>query len=100
MFEDSLLESQGRGRTRRPLTVAISVLLQLVVLGLMVLAPLFYAEALPQYRLIASHRAAASACASPPSQRRSDPAATQTAATTYGIRAAEHYPGTRQDHSR
>lgn len=47
MFEDSLLESAGRIRTRRGLTTATSLALQSLMLATLVLLPLFYTEALP-----------------------------------------------------
>jgi protein TonB len=47
MFEDSLLESAGRIRTRRGLTTATSLALQSLLIATLVLLPLFYTEALP-----------------------------------------------------
>jgi protein TonB len=47
MFEDSLLESAGRIRTRRGLTAATSLALQSLLLAMLVLLPLFYTEGLP-----------------------------------------------------
>ena len=48
MFEDSLLESAGRVRTRRGLTTATSLALQSLLLVTLVVLPLFYTEALPR----------------------------------------------------
>jgi len=47
MFEDSLLESAGRIRTRRGLTTATSLALQSLLLAMLVSLPLFFTEALP-----------------------------------------------------
>lgn len=47
MFEDSLLESAVRFRTRRGLTTATSLALQSLLLATLVFLPLFYTEALP-----------------------------------------------------
>ncbi|MBI3934454.1 MAG: energy transducer TonB [Acidobacteria bacterium] len=55
MFEDSLFESAGLTgirRTNHPITVAISFLLQCIVVGIMVLIPLVYTEALPHRHII------------------------------------------------
>jgi protein TonB len=47
MFEDSLLDSNGLGKTKKPATFAISFLLQSTVLALVAAIPLIYAEPLP-----------------------------------------------------
>jgi len=52
MFEDSLLESAGRLRTGRRWTTMVSFVLQCVLIGLMVLIPLIYTEALPRQQLM------------------------------------------------
>ncbi len=52
MFEDSLLESGNRLRTKRGMTTAISIALQGALLGLAVLAPLLYTEALPRQQMM------------------------------------------------
>ena len=52
MFEDSLLESAHRFRTRRGATTAFSVVLQSAVLGALVLLPLIYTEALPRFQML------------------------------------------------
>ena len=52
MFEDSLLESAGRLRTRRKWTTMLSLVLQGLLIGLMVLVPLIYTEALPRQQLM------------------------------------------------
>jgi periplasmic protein TonB len=54
MFEDSLLESAGRVRTRRGLTTATSFALQSLLLATLLLLPLFYTEALPGRLWLAS----------------------------------------------
>src|SRR3989304_2713415 len=52
MFEDSLLDYAGRGKTRKPWTVAFSFVIQSLVTGIMVLVPLLYTEALPKHQLM------------------------------------------------
>jgi len=51
MFEDSLLESSGKLRTRRGVTTTLSFVLQIIALGIMILIPLIYTEALPKGQL-------------------------------------------------
>ena len=48
MFEDSLIESGGRLRTKRGATTAISFVLQALLVGVLVLLPLIFTEALPK----------------------------------------------------
>ena len=52
MFEDSLVESSGRIKTKRGLTTFLSFGLQMLLLGVMVLIPLIYTEALPKQQLM------------------------------------------------
>jgi protein TonB len=52
MFEDSLVESSGRLRTKRKWTTVLSFVLQCLLLGVMVLIPLIYTEALPKQQLM------------------------------------------------
>jgi len=53
MFEDSLIESGGRLRSkRRGATTALSFFLQAVLLGILILIPLIYTEALPKQQLM------------------------------------------------
>ena len=52
MFEDSLLESAGRLRTKRKWTTMLSFVLQGLLIGLLVLMPLIYTEALPRQQLM------------------------------------------------
>jgi protein TonB len=52
MFEDSLFASARKAETTKPVTVAISLLLQSFAVGIMVLIPLVYTEALPARRMI------------------------------------------------
>jgi protein TonB len=47
MFEDSLVESSGRIKTKRGWTTAFSVGLQLLFIGILILVPLIYTQALP-----------------------------------------------------
>jgi protein TonB len=52
MFEDSLLESGNRLRKRSPWTTALSFILQIGLLGVLILIPLIYTEALPKQQLM------------------------------------------------
>jgi protein TonB len=52
MFEDSLIESGGKLKTARPATAAFSFGLQAVIIGIMVLIPLLFTEALPKTQLM------------------------------------------------
>lgn len=52
MFEDSLVESSGRLKTRRGVTTAISFALQILLIGILILIPLIYTEALPAQQLM------------------------------------------------
>jgi periplasmic protein TonB len=52
MFEDSLLESGGRLTTKRGMTTTISFVLQIALVGILVLIPLLYTEALPKQQLM------------------------------------------------
>ncbi|MGC2321231.1 MAG: TonB family protein [Terriglobales bacterium] len=52
MFEDSLLESSGRLRTKRKWTTVLSLVLQCGLIGVMILIPLIYTEALPRQQLM------------------------------------------------
>jgi len=52
MFEDSLLESSGRLRTKRKWTTVLSLALQCLLIGVMILVPLIYTEALPRQQLM------------------------------------------------
>jgi periplasmic protein TonB len=52
MFEDSLVESSGRLKTKRGATTAISFLLEFMLLGVLVLLPLIFTEALPRQQLM------------------------------------------------
>ena len=47
MFEDSLVESGGRLKTKRGATTALSFVLEFLFLGVLVLLPLIFTEALP-----------------------------------------------------
>ena len=51
MFEDSLVESAGRIKTKTKYTTVVSLLLQFMLIGVMVLIPLIYTEALPSQTL-------------------------------------------------
>lgn len=53
MFEDSLIESGGRlGGKRRGATTVLSFVLQALLLGVLILIPLIYTEALPKQQLM------------------------------------------------
>jgi periplasmic protein TonB len=52
MFEDSLLESGGKLKTKRGLTTTISILCQIGVVIVLVLIPLIFTEALPKTQLL------------------------------------------------
>jgi protein TonB len=52
MFEDSLIESGGRLRTKRGMTTTLSFVLQAVLVGVLVLIPLLFTEALPKTQLM------------------------------------------------
>jgi periplasmic protein TonB len=52
MFEDSLVESGGRLKTARGKTAAFSFFLQAIIIGVMVLIPLLFTEALPKAQLM------------------------------------------------
>src|SRR5215472_3526905 len=48
MFEDSLFESGGKLKTKRGRTTSISFVIQAVIIGVLVLIPLLFTEALPK----------------------------------------------------
>src|SRR5512147_2903779 len=52
MFEDSLIESGGRLRSKRGATTFLSFLLQAILLGILILLPLVFTEALPKQQLM------------------------------------------------
>ena len=52
MFEDSLIESGGRLKTKRGWTSIISFTIQLGIIGVMVLIPLIFTEALPKGQMM------------------------------------------------
>src|SRR5512140_3950577 len=53
MFEDSLIESGGRlSGKRRGATTLLSFVLQGILLGILILIPLIYTEALPKQQLM------------------------------------------------
>jgi len=53
MFEDSLVESGGRFRSKRRFgTTMLSFVLQVGLIGVMILIPLIYTEALPKQQLL------------------------------------------------
>jgi periplasmic protein TonB len=52
MFEDSLIESGGRLKTKRGFTTTGAFLLQVALVGILVLIPLLFTEALPKTQLM------------------------------------------------
>ena len=52
MFQDSLIESGGRLKTKRVWTTLLSMCIQGFVIGIMILIPLIYTEALPKQQLM------------------------------------------------
>ena len=52
MFEDSLIESGGKLKTSRGWTSLVSFFLQVMIIGVMVLIPLIFTEALPKTQLM------------------------------------------------
>src|SRR5438045_4471364 len=52
MFKDSRLESGGRLKTKRGMTTFFSMILQVFLIGLLVLIPLLFTEALPKQQLM------------------------------------------------
>ena len=48
MFEDSLIESGGKLKTKRGFTSIVSFAIQIMIVGVMVLIPLIFTEALPK----------------------------------------------------
>ena len=60
MFEDSLIESGGKLKTKRGWTSIVSFAIQIMIVGVMVLIPLIFTEALPKgttlFMLVAPRR--------------------------------------------
>ena len=52
MFEDSLIESGGKLKTKRGWTTILSFVFQVVIVGVMILIPLIFTEALPKRQLM------------------------------------------------
>ncbi len=52
MFEDSLMESGGRLKTKRGATTAVSFIIQICLVGVLVLLPLIFTEALPNQQVM------------------------------------------------
>src|SRR3984957_2772622 len=52
MFEDSLIESGGKLKTKRGWTSLISFALEFMIIGVMVLIPLIFTEALPKGQMM------------------------------------------------
>ncbi len=52
MFEDSLMESGGKLKTKQGATTVVSFVLQILLIGVLVLLPLIFTEALPKAQLM------------------------------------------------
>ncbi len=52
MFEDSLIESGGRLKTKRGRTSVVAFMIEFMIIGVMVLIPLIFTEALPKQQLM------------------------------------------------
>jgi periplasmic protein TonB len=52
MFEDSLIESGNKLKTKRGMTTVLSFLIQVFLLGILILIPLIYTDALPKQQLM------------------------------------------------
>jgi periplasmic protein TonB len=52
MFEDSLIESGGKLKTKRGQTSVIAFIIEAIIVGIMVLIPLIFTEALPKTQLM------------------------------------------------
>jgi periplasmic protein TonB len=52
MFEDSLIESGNKLKTKRGLTTTFTFVLEIILVGVMVLIPLLFTEALPKAQLL------------------------------------------------
>src|ERR1035438_4427221 len=52
MFEDSLIESGGKLKTKRGRTSAVAFVLEVMIIGVMVLIPLIFTEALPKGQMM------------------------------------------------
>ncbi len=52
MFEDSLIESGNRLKTKRGATTFLSFVIQMFLLGILILIPLIYTDALPKQQLM------------------------------------------------
>ncbi len=54
MFEDSLIESGGKLKTKRGLTSSVAFIFEAILIGIMVLIPLLVTDALPKAQLMMS----------------------------------------------
>jgi protein TonB len=52
MFEDSLIESGNKLKTKRGMTTSVTFVLEAILVGVMVLIPLLFTEALPKAQLL------------------------------------------------
>jgi len=52
MFEDSLIESGGKLKTKRGQTSIVAFLIEFMIIGVLVLIPLIFTEALPKQQLM------------------------------------------------
>jgi len=71
MFSDLVESSVARNSTRKPWTVTLSVIAQIFLLGVLVLIPLLYTQALPKAMLnVIMMAPAPPPAAAPPAARR------------------------------
>jgi periplasmic protein TonB len=52
MFEDSLIESGGKLKTKRGRTSLVAFIIEFMIIGVMILIPLIFTEALPRTQLL------------------------------------------------
>ena len=62
MFEDSLLESGGRLKTKRGRTTTFAIILEIALIGVMVLMPLIFALSIQEHELGAATRGGSDNC--------------------------------------
>ncbi len=100
MFEDSLIESGGRLKTKRGLTSSIAFLLEAVLVGVMVLIPLLFTDALPEGQLLMTFMRGAATAASPAATASRSGACGEADPDRYHQRPAAHSHQDSQESSR
>ena len=63
MFEDMVVSSSNPIKTNKPWTVVLSMVFQVLFLGILILIPLIYTEALPKTHDVDAARCATAAAA-------------------------------------